>query len=71
MNEICVHMLNFPSGAEIDLAPGRSIDLVTGTAELRNKFKMPAMLTDTWTVNVHIPSLTVTKTLKYRIKGER
>lgn len=68
-NEICVHMLDFPGGSEIFLEPGTSIDLVTGTAAMRNQFKSSAALTDTWTVNVEIPAMTFTKTLKYKIRS--
>jgi hypothetical protein len=62
-------MLNFPSGARIGLSPGQSIDLVTGQAVMRNRFKTTAALTDTWTVNVAIPPFSLDKTLKYKIRG--
>ncbi|MGH7896046.1 MAG: hypothetical protein ACREQL_15345 [Candidatus Binatia bacterium] len=70
-NEICVHFLQFPPGP-IGLAPGQSVDLISGTVALRNAFKKPAKLTDTWTVNADIPpGFSVSKTLKYRIKGQK
>jgi hypothetical protein len=68
--EICVRMLDFPSnGTEIVILPGKSFDVVTGKALLRNHFKTTAAMTDLWTVNVRIPSLTFTKSLKYKIRG--
>jgi hypothetical protein len=69
-NEICVQMLSFPGGGtEIFLPPGESVTLVTGRAQLRNRFKATASLKDTWTVNVRIPALTFDKNLRYRIRG--
>jgi hypothetical protein len=69
-DEICVHMLDFPAGEPpIFILPQSSLELVTGTAAMRNRFKSTAAVTDTWTVNVKIPALTFTKTLKYKIRG--
>jgi hypothetical protein len=69
-DEICVHMLDFPDdNAVITIAPKSFRDIVTGTAALRNRFKTTAAVTDKWTVNVRIPSLSFTKTLKYKIRG--
>jgi hypothetical protein len=67
--EICVRVLDFPPGTRIFLEPGQSVDLVTGKAALRNHFKSTAALTDTWTVNVEIPAFSISKTLKYKIRG--
>jgi hypothetical protein len=67
-NEICVHMLKFPSG-EIFLEPGESVTLLDDTAILRNRFPATAAVSDTWTVNVHIPSISVSKSLKYKIRS--
>lgn len=68
--EICVRMLDFPDSAvEILIPPGKSATLVSGTVALRNRFAKTAVLTDTWTVSVRIPSLTFEKNLKYKIRG--
>jgi hypothetical protein len=63
-------MLDFPSDdVQIYIQPGETRTIVSGTAQLRNRFKSTATLTDTWTVNVHIPSLTFDKSIKYKIRG--
>jgi hypothetical protein len=67
--EICVRVLQFFNDPFLTVAPGDSITLVSGTVELRNRFTVPAQLKDTWTVNVHVPALTVDKTVKYKIKS--
>jgi hypothetical protein len=63
--------MTFALPAPIRLAPGRSATVLSHSVDLLNLLKVPANLTDTYTVTVHIPRLSATAGLHYKIKPAR
>ncbi len=67
--ETCVKILDIGTGREAFVPAGGSIELFHQPVTLTNVLGSTAILKDTWTANVFIPSISADDTLKYRIRG--